>query len=123
MTSTKQYDRPGPQRSEHASHGMSLAKRQRLAAGQHEPGYPHGAHGHLSSQPQGEVTSFAETGNADSQHLSDKHRLSWEMWRMHDDIEANAVSLDSALRHTLLWLGGVLLPLAGLALYVLSQAR
>ena len=42
---------------------------------------------------------------------------------MHDDIEANAVSLDSALRHTLLWLGGVLLPLAGLALYVLSQAR
>lgn len=115
MTSHKQYDRPGTQRTEHSSHGTTLAQRQRLAGKRAEQASHHAATTRCSPSPwpNAPVGSDAEESNT----------LSWQMWRMHDEIEASAVSLDNALRQTLLCLGGILCRLAGITIYALAHVR
>lgn len=47
--------------------------------------------------------------------------LGERMRQMHDGIEAEVNALDSALRRTLLCLGGILLPFAGLIIYTMAR--
>jgi hypothetical protein len=49
------------------------------------------------------------------------NKLSQRMRQMHECIEAEVNKLDSALRRTWLWLGGVLLPSAGAIVYTMAH--
>lgn len=114
MTSFTQHDRPGPLRTEHASHDMALALRNRQPGSRNEQKRHRAASVSDNSPSKPNCNWPDESGN---------EKLSWQMWRQHADIEARASSLDAALRHTLLWLGGILLPLSGITVYALANIR
>lgn len=115
MTSHKQHNRPGTQRTDHSSHNMAIAQRNR------HPGSWHEQAGHREANVRYNNPSLPSDSLRTKGENTEK--LSWHMWRQHADIEARASSLDAALRHTLLWLGGVLLPVAGVAIYALANIR
>jgi len=48
---------------------------------------------------------------------------SQDLWQLLEQLEQEAACIDAALRRTWLFLGGCLLPCAGLILYTLGQAR
>jgi hypothetical protein len=115
MTSYKQYDRPGTQRTDHSSHDMAIAQRKRHPGSwnEHVGHREANVHYNSASLPSGSLWPYEEN----------TEKLSRYMWRQHAEIEARASSLDAALRHTLLWLGGLLLPVAGVAVYALANIK
>lgn len=113
MTAQNHYDRPGTQRTDHLSHQRAAAARSRCSVCPHKTA--NGLPATAKCQP-ASAWHDAESGGPNN-------RLSQQMWQVYAEIEAQASNLDSALRRTWLWLGGVLLPFAGIIVYAMSHAR
>jgi hypothetical protein len=113
MTAQNQYDRPGTQRTDHLSQQRAAASRSRCSGCPHKTasGSPEAA----KCLPAASWQGVESSGQTD--------RLSQQMWQVYTEIEAQASNLDSALRRTWLWLGGVLLPFAGIIVYAMAHAR
>lgn len=111
MTALTTYDRPGTQRTDHPSHRQTAHSRERCRTCPHHS--VRGANPGAPCPPLPDLFSIPPTETPNT--------LSQQMWQVHADIEAEVSKLDGALRRTWLWLGGVLLPFAGVIVYAMAH--
>ncbi len=71
----------------------------------------------MISHKQNDQVNHRPGTNTQGSDKDEKTRLSKDMWRLYTDIASHANHLDTAMRHSVLWLAAVLLPVISIGFF------